>query len=121
MKLALWLMLVPLAVMVTDLSAAKARQVPGIQQDTKQMIYIAISGTHGARYSGTLTVHGNSESYSYSLEGSAPSQLEYPGEGVTLEVTLQSEGNLAIEVRKGSNRSTSRMDGAGSVMRLSVQ
>ncbi|MGJ7456552.1 hypothetical protein ACR80S_04665 [Halomonas sp. MA07-2] len=121
MKPTLWLVLATLAVMVPDLSSGMARQTQVIQQDIKQMIQINISGTHGTRYSGSLTIHNNSESDTYPLDGSVPTQLEYPGEGVTLEITVQSEGSLALEVRQGGNLSTSRAEGVGSVMQLSVR
>lgn len=121
MKLALWLVVAPLAFMAPDLPAAVDRQTSDMQQDKNQMIHINITGTHGTRYSGTLTIHKDSESDSYPLDGSVPTQLEYHGEGMTLEITQQSAGNLEIEVRQGGNRSTSRAEGTGSVMRLSVR
>ncbi|WP_445005241.1 hypothetical protein [Halomonas mongoliensis] len=84
------------------------------------MIQLDITGEQGTQFSGIITIHDQGETHQKHLEDTVPVQLTLTGERIVLELTQDSEGSLDIELRKGGNRSTSRIAGPGSRVRLSA-
>jgi hypothetical protein len=85
------------------------------------MIQLDITGAVGTRFRGTLTIRESGETQRQQLEGTVPARHTLRGQGLDLELTQTSEGHLSVELRKGGNRSISRVAGTGSRIRLSAQ
>ncbi|SRR5690554_4169527 len=122
MKPGAWLTLVSLGTLLIAPAAAMDAIPPHDSQGSdNHMIRIEITGTQGTRFSGTLTLEDIDGQRVHPLEGTVPTHREYDAEGVTLDITQQGAGSLDIEIRSGGNRSTSRVSGQGSRVRLSVR
>ncbi|MDR5903048.1 hypothetical protein [Halomonas icarae] len=117
-----WLTALPaLALLLTPTLAAHAESSSlSNPEPSPEMIQIHIGGSEGTRYHGNLTVSSQNDTQTHRLEGTAPTQLTYPGEQARLELTQQSPGSLTIEVIKRGNRSVSRVSGVGSRIQVSV-
>ncbi|MBS9404251.1 hypothetical protein KG088_11470 [Halomonas sp. TRM85114] len=118
MKLTTWLTLATLA-MAPHSHAMGTDRLHSEHGD--DMIQLDITGKEGTRFNGNVTIHAGGDTQHRQLDGSVPTRLTFQGEGIDLELTQNSEGNLFIEVHKGGNRSSSRVTGQGSRVRLSVQ
>lgn len=88
---------------------------------TNDMIALDISGNADTRFTGSATLYADGETQHHQLDGSVPAHLTFQGEGIDLELTQLNAGNLVIELSKNGNRSSSRVSGQGSRVRLSVR
>ncbi|WP_445001031.1 hypothetical protein [Halomonas mongoliensis] len=121
MKPGSWLTLTSLGMLLLLPATAMDTVSPHSRDSDNHMIRIDITGTPGTRFSGTLTLDGNNGLQVHPLEGTAPSHRQYSARGVTLELIQQDEGSLTIEIHGGGNRSTSRVSGQGSRVRLTIR
>ena len=85
------------------------------------MIALDITGNADTRFTGSATLYADGETQHHQLDGSVPAHLTFQGEGIDLELTQLNAGNLVIELSKNGNRSSSRVSGQGSRVRLSVR
>lgn len=116
-----WFLLAALAIAAAHHGLSASEAGIGLHSERENdMIQLDISGEQGTRFSGILTIHDQGETHQQHLEDTVPVQLTLTGERIVLELTQDSEGSLDIELRKGGNRSTSRISGPGSRVRLSA-
>lgn len=118
MNLTTWLTLATLAMAPHSHAMATDRLHSEHGDD---MIQLDITGKEGTHFNGNATIHAGGNTQHRQLEGAVPTRLTFQGEGIELELMQSSEGNLIIELHKGGNRSSSRVTGQGSRVRLSVQ
>lgn len=118
MKLTTWLTLATLTMTPYHHAMATDRLY---SKHGDEMIQLEITGAEGTRFNGNATIHADGDTLLHELDGTVPVRLTFQGEGIDLELTQSSEGNLSIELRKEGNRSSSRVNGQGSRVRLSVR
>ncbi len=122
MKRTLWLAMItiPLASQVAYSSGGTAPYAPQEVKDNP-MIVLDITGDKGTQFSGNVTLHHDSNIIQETLEGSVPARLSWEAEGIELELIQSSGGSLEVELTKGGNRSSTRVSGKGSRIRLTTR
>lgn len=85
-------------------------------------IHLSITGDEQTRFTGKCTITVSTGNETFTLGGSVPSEHAWDGEAIACEITQAStEGTLEVVLSKDGNRTRSRTQGQGSVVRLNVR
>lgn len=121
MKTRLWLALALLAVALPhQASSLDKSAISSNNQKEAQMIQLDITGEEGTQFTYFLSTHHNGETREQRKSGTVPDKSTLYGDQIELDIIQTSEGSLLIELRKGGNRSTSRVTNIGSRVRLTI-
>lgn len=85
-------------------------------------IHLLITGDEETRFSGQCVIAARERDKLHALDGAVPSEHSWQGGAISCEISqVSARGALEVVLTKDGNRTRSRTEGEGSVVRLNVR